>query len=292
MPLVTRAVRPGVLRRHLVAAIILALALGGSVAWAQRIWVGPGGGGGFGRMKPKWARLADFDGTFLYCRGYYESARYEDGGMGWWTDYPGADNNFSVRLAELTRVHVKLDAERQPNFVVVSLSDPLLYRCPMLFMEDVGTAEFTAEEKQNLKQFFLKGGFLWVDDFWGSSAWDWWAREIGGVLPPGEFPIVDIPDTHPIMHALYDVKEIPQVPSINFWYRRGRRQTSERGSDSAQVHFRGIQDAHGRLMVLMSHNTDIADTWEREGENREYFAKFSPAGYAIGVNVVLYAMTH
>ena len=100
--------------------------------------------------------------------------RYEDGGMGWWTDYPGADNNFSVRLAELTRVHVKLDADRQPNFVVVSLSDPLLYRCPILFMEDVGTAAFTAEERQHLRQFFLKGGFLWVDDFWGSSAWDDW----------------------------------------------------------------------------------------------------------------------
>jgi hypothetical protein len=159
-------------------------------------------------------------------------------------------------------------------------------------MEDVGTAEFTHEEAENLHQFFQKGGFLWVDDFWGRAAWDYWVRQLARVLPPGEFPIVDIPVTHPIMHALYDVKEIPQVPSINFWYRRGRHSTSERGADSAEVHFRGIHDAHGRLMVLMSHNTDIADTWEREGENREYFDRFSPAGYAIGVNVVLYAMTH
>jgi hypothetical protein len=59
------------------------------------------------------------------------------------------------------------------------------------------------------------------------------------------------------------------------------------------VHFRGIQDSHGRLMVLASHNTDIADTWEREGnEPHAYFDLFSPRGYAIGVNVVLYAMTH
>lgn len=278
--------------RRLLATAIIALLVSASAAFAQRIWVGPGGVGGFRRTAPKWAKLADFDGTFLYCRGFYESVRYEDGGTGWWTDYPGADNNFSVRLAELTRVHVKLGADRQPNFVVMSLRDPLLYRCPMLFMEDVGTAEFTEEERTNLRQFFLKGGFLWVDDFWGSAAWDYWERQIASVLPAGEFPIFDIPATHPIMHALYDVKEIPQVPSINFWYRRGRRFTSERGADSAQVHFRGIQDAQGRLMVLMSHNTDIADTWEREGENREYFDKFSPAGYAVGVNVVLYAMTH
>jgi hypothetical protein len=68
--------------------------------------------------------------------------------------------------------------------------------------------------------------------------------------------------------------------------------TSERGSDSPHANFRGIADEHGRLMVVMTHNTDIADTWEREGENKEYFQKFSPAGYALGVNIVLYAMTH
>jgi hypothetical protein len=271
--------------------LVIALLAAATAASAQRIWVGPSVGG-FSRMAPKWAKLSDFDGTFLYCRGYYESVRYEDGGTGWWTDYPGADNNFSVRLAELTRVAVKLDASRQPNFVVVSLSDPLLYRCPILFMEDIGTAEFSDEEVQNIRQFFLKGGFLWVDDFWGTSAWTFWVRQLSRIMPPGEFPIFDIPAAHPIMHTLYDVKVVPQVPSINFWYRRGRRQTSERGPDSAEVHFRGIQDAHGRLMVLMSHNTDIADTWEREGENREYFDRFSPAGYAVGVNVILYAMTH
>jgi Domain of unknown function (DUF4159) len=82
------------------------------------------------------------------------------------------------------------------------------------------------------------------------------------------------------------------VPAISFWRRSGGR-TSERGVDSLHVYFKGIQDARSRLMVLMTHNTDIADTWEREGEfPREYFDLFSPRGYAIGVNVVLYVMTH
>ena len=93
------------------------------------------------------------------------------------------------------------------------------------------------------------------------------------------------------MHSLYNVKGIEQVSSIQFWYRNGGN-VSERGYDSAQVDFRGIQDEHGRLMVVMTHNTDIADTWEREGENREYFERFSPDGYAIGVNIILYALTH
>jgi hypothetical protein len=212
-------------------------------------------------------------------------------GQGWRTDYPGADNNFSVRLAELTNVSVQFDASRQPNHVVVSLSDPLLFRCPTLFMEDVGTIQFDPEEVQALRTFLLKGGSLWVDDFWGTNAWLVWAQEIGRVLPPGEFPIFDIPPTHPIMRTLYSVETIPQVPNIGFWRRTGGG-TSERGFDSAEVHFRGIQDQNGRLMVVMTHNTDIADTWEREGENQDYFDTFSPAGYAVGVNVVLYAMTH
>jgi hypothetical protein len=197
-----------------------------------------------------------------------------------------------VRLAELTKVHIKLDADRQPNYVVVALSDPLLFRCPMLFMEDIGTAEFSELEVRNLREFFLKGGVLWVDDYWGTAAWHRWVQQIGRVLPPSEFPIFDIPATHPIMKTLYDVKEVPQVCAIQLWSPRFPNQTSERGADSAEVHFRGIQDAQGRLMVVMSHNTDIADTWEREGESQEYFDLFSPRGYAIGVNVVLYAMTH
>jgi hypothetical protein len=266
-----------------------ALVLAGSLAFAQQIWTG--GSFGRGRITPRWAKLSDFNGTFLYCRGFYGQVRYEQGGMGWWTDYPNADHNFSVRLAELTRVYVK-DWNTQPNFVVVSLDDPLLYRCPILFMEDVGTLRFGDAEVSNLRDFFLKGGFLWVDDFWGSRAWADWADEISRVLPSGEYPIFDIPPTHPIMRSLYEVKEIPQIPSINFWSSQSDHETSERGHDSAEVHFRGIQDSQGRLMVLMSHNTDIADSWEREGESRQYFDLFSPRGYAVGVNVVIYALTH
>jgi hypothetical protein len=275
-------------RRALIAAGVVMVTLAATAVFAQRLWVG-GFRGGWGR--PKLAAQSDFDGSFLYCRGLYRSWYGEPGGSGWNTDYPGADNNFSVRLMELTRVHIQLDANRQPNYVVVPLNDPLLFNCPMLFMEDVGTARFSDEEVLRLREYFLKGGFLWVDDFWGSEAWSNWVEQISRVLPPGQFPIVEIPLTHPIMHTLYDVKEYLQVSSWNFWL-RSNGQTSERGSDSAEVHFRGIQDDKGRLMVMMTHNTDIADTWEREAENPEYFDIFSPRGYAIGVNVVLYAMTH
>ncbi len=257
-----------------------------------RIWVG--GGGGYGRFRrepPKWAERSNFDGGFNYCRGFYTSDRGEQGGMGWWTDYPGADNNFSVRLGELTFVRVRMKPDGQPDNVVVRLDDPLLFRCPILFMEDVGTIRFSDAEAQHLREYLLKGGFLYVDDFWGTEAWEQWTYEIGRVLAPHAYPIFDIPRDHQIMHTLYDVKAIPQVPAINRWYQMNGG-TSERGDDSPHSNFRGIQDEHGRLMVVMTHNTDISDTWEREGENKEYFDRFSPDGYAVGVNIILYAMTH
>lgn len=256
-----------------------------------RIWVGGGGYGRFSREAPKWATRADFDGRFNFCRGYFTSNRPEDGGQGWRTDYPGADNNFSVRLSELSFVKVKMKPDGQPDNVVINLTDPLLYRCPILFMEDVGTARFSDEEVEHLRAYLLKGGFLEVDDFWGTAAWEQWAYEIGRVLPPNQYPIFDIPLDHPIMHTLYDVKEIEQVSSINFWIRSGGS-VSERGSDSPHPNFRGIADDKGRLMVVMAHNTDIPDTWEREGESKEYFDRFSPNGYAVGVNIMIYAMTH
>ncbi|OFV94562.1 MAG: hypothetical protein A3G76_11925 [Acidobacteria bacterium RIFCSPLOWO2_12_FULL_65_11] len=262
--------------RLTVAGLSVALACA-SLAGAQQIWIS-------GRVSERVATIEDFDGQFLYCRGIFNG--------GWRTDYPGADNNFSIRLAELTRIPVKFDPNRQPHHVVVRLDDPVLFHCPMVFMENVESLRgFSEEEATNLRNYLVKGGFLWVDDFWGSNAWANWEDHISSVLPPSEFPIFDLPISHPIMHTVFDVKEFLQVPNINFWYRSGGS-VSERGYDSAEVHYRGIQNSRGHLMVLTTHNTDVSDTWEREGAAEEYFNRFSPRGYAIGVNVVVYALTH
>jgi hypothetical protein len=88
------------------------------------------------------------------------------------------------------------------------------------------------------------------------------------------------------------VAEVPQITNILFWRTVGGSTTSERGSDSAQAHFRVIRNARGRIMVVMTHNTDIADSWEREGEDPGFFQQFSPDGYAFGINVILHATTH
>jgi hypothetical protein len=220
----------------------------------------------------------------------YDSVRRETGGMGWWTDYPSADVNLSIRLGELTKTKISREGG-EPNHLVVRLTDDALFQCPFVILEDAGTASFSEEEVARLRAYFLKGGFMWVDDFWGSPAWDNWVTELRKVLPAGEFPIADLHSDHPVFRTLFEVAELPQIPSIQFWRMSGGA-TSERGTDSPHPEIRAISDLNGRVMVLMTHNTDIADAWEREGEDLDFFYRFSVDGYAVGINVLVYAMTH
>jgi Domain of unknown function (DUF4159) len=265
---------------HVVPLIAVALAAGMSDA-AQR---------GFFRQ-PQVATANDHDGGFHYCRVMYGRNRYGDGG-GWSTDFPDADVNLSVRLSELTKTRVSRDSAGEPRPLVVRLTDAALFQCPFIMMQEVGTIFIDDEEAESLREYLTKGGFLWVDDFWGSRAWDVWESQIIKVLPPGQFRNVDLENDHPIMRMQYQLKNgVPQVPSIGFWRGSGGG-TSERYSDSAQVHARGILDATGRVLVLQTHNTDISDSWEREGEDTRYFYEFSLEGYAVAMNVLLYSMTH
>ena len=231
--------------------------------------------------------------AFTFCRIAYRQVRNEALGQGWRTDYPDADRNLMLRLSQLTRTPIRTSSSGRPEHLIMEFTDDDLYQCPFIFMSDVGTMAMNSEEAEHLRQYLLRGGFLWVDDFWGEYAWDMWVREIGKALPPGEYPIEDIPPGHKIFSALYQVYEVPQIPSIQYWRTSGRgTSTSERGAASAVPHLRGIMDSRGRLMVLMSHNTDIADGWEREGEDEAFFFQFSPKAYALGINIVLYVLTH
>ena len=240
---------------------------------------------------PKFANAESFGHGFNFCRALYTSGRREAGGQGWSTDYPDAELNFSVRLSELTKTRVSKDDYGNPEHLVVRLTEDALYQCPYLHMEDVGTASLKDEEVVALRSFLLKGGFVWVDDYWGSFAWTNWLSQLARVLPPVEYPVREVPLSHPIFKTMFEVKAIPQIPSIQFWRQSGGG-ISERGADSATPRMSGVSDRHGNLMVLMTHNTDISDAWEREGEDPRFFYNFSPDGYAIGINVILYAMTH
>lgn len=233
--------------------------------------------------------LPDYDGGFRFCRVWFRNGMTGDGD-GWFVDYPRADENLSIRLMELTKAPVTQDGEGNPYPVIVRLTDPSVFRCPFLMMSEPGGSLLSDAEAANLRAYLLKGGFLWVDDFWGTRAWRNWENQLGKALSPAEYPIVDLTVDHTMFRMLFPVNTLPQIPNVGLW--RNERRTSERGADSDELHVRGIHDRHGRVMVLMTHNTDFGDAYERESDDPSYFHTFSVNGYAIGIDVLLYAMTH
>ena len=230
------------------------------------------------------ATPGSFDGSWHLCRLAYD-------GRGWATDYPDADYNFSTRLSELTKTPVSKKHDGEANPLIVRPSDDALFHCPWVMLWQAESLYFSEQDAARMRQYLLKGGFLWSDDSWGTYAWENFEAEMSKVLPPSQYRFVDIPPSHGMFRILFEVAKVPQIPGISFWYGSGGR-TSEQGADSAEVHVRGIFDDRGRLMVLSTHNTDIADGWEREGVDPKFFYLFSVPSYAVGIDFLLYAMTH
>jgi hypothetical protein len=108
------------------------------------------------------------------CHMLYTSVRRESNGSGWRTDYPWAQRNLLIRLSELTKTRVSWLTPRSPHVWLVRLTDAALFDCPYLMASDVGTIGLTNDEADRLRQYLAKGGFLWVDDFWGEAAWEQW----------------------------------------------------------------------------------------------------------------------
>jgi len=281
-----RRVRNSPAARRVVAGLAIAVIVAcASTALAQRRR-----GFGYGYAPLRMATAESFDGGFNFCRIMFGQSPDGDG-ANWSVDYPRADINLSIRLSELTRTRISRDPSGEPNHVLLRLTEDLLFQCPFIMMTEVGAAYVSPPEAERLREYLLKGGFLWADDFWGPWAWDIWAREIGKALPPSEYPIVDVPLTHPIFHQQFEVKRVIQIPSIGAW--RGMDGgTSERGEESAEPHARAIYDKHGRMMVFITHNTDFGDAFEQEAADPQYFYTFSVEGYQLGINVLLYALTH
>jgi len=266
------------------AALIVVMA---SAGLAQRARGGRGGGIYSGRPA-RYATMDDFKGGFQFCRAVFPPGRGD--GAGWNVDWPRADINLSIRLAELTRTPVTMDEANEPETLLVNFKSPELFHCPFVMITEPGGAYLDEVDAKNLREYLLKGGFLWADDFWGNYAWDFWEAMLRKALPSGTYPIVEVPRNHQIFQQVLNATDVPQIPGIGYWDRRDR--TSERGAETATPHFRSINDSRGRIMVLMTFNTDFGDSYERETEDPLYFQKFSVPGYAFGINTIIYSLTH
>jgi hypothetical protein len=283
-------------RARILLAFVVVLCIGG-VLFAQRY-------GGRRRRAPE---MGDRNGvpswdvdphfkkdvfTFVRIR-YTSGARYYGGGYGyrgggdWTTDAPDSDLNFSYRLQQLTSLKV------DPNGKVLELTDDELFDYPFIYIVEPGHLTFSEEERACLRRYLLNGGFLMVDDFWGEAEGQNFYDEIGQVFPEPQYQPVPLTIEHPIFHCVYDLKEMPQIPAIGIaQMNRGTGITWER-EDAKQVDYRAIYDDKGRMMVMVCHNTDLGDGWEREGEDEWYFHEFSEKkAYPLGINIIYWAMTH
>jgi hypothetical protein len=218
-------------------------------------------------------------GMFSRPLRYGGGSDWREGGTSWSQDYPRADRHFSQALRRLTRLHVR--SVEQP----VNLDDgDDVYNWPWLAAGEMGDWLLTDSQAKTLREYLLRGGFLMLDDFWGTEEWERFDESMRRVFPDRQ--IVEIEDKDPIFHTVYDLDERYQIPGE--WALR--RHTMYR-ADGFVPRWRGIYDDRGRLMVAMSFNSDIGDSWEW-ADDPFYPEKYSALGIRIGVNDVIYSLTH
>jgi hypothetical protein len=190
-----------------------------------------------------------------------------------------------VRLSELTKTKISRWDDGSPGFANVTVMDPDLFQCPYLRMQNAANYDFTPAEAVRMHDYLLKGGFLWIDDNWDPD-FNYIRPNLMRILPGAQ--IVDLPVTHPMFSVLYQINPLPQIPSLGSGQRS--RQASEIGPST--VHYYGLFGDPDRLIVRVSINSDVSDSWEREGDNPDYFHTFGSKGYSMGVNVAVWVMTH
>jgi hypothetical protein len=224
----------------------------------------------------------DFDvpAEWVFARFMYRAVLTPYGRGGNWTiDYPRSDRHLSAALRRLTRI----DARSVEQPVAAEDADDI-YNWPWLYGVEVGHWDLTDLEAAKLRDYLDRGGFFMCDDFHGTWEWETFAASMKKVFP--DRTIVDIPDSDPIFHTVYDLDVRYQVPGEQFIY-TGR--SFEK--DGYQARWRGIYDEHGRLVVAICHNMDLGDSWEH-ADNPLYPEQYSALGFRIGINYVVYSMTH
>lgn len=250
----------------------------------------PFGGGGARRRAPEpqepralgRAGASESGGEFTFTRMIYRSP-YSYGrrwGGAWATDFPEADDHFSVGIREWAGTN--LNVSGQPRQFEVM--DEGLFDFPLVYIVEPGYMELSDEEAARLREYVARGGFMFFDDFWGEAEWQNVKEQMKKVFPdlePKELPL-----THPVFHSYLDIEEVVQVPNI---YNAQRGVTSEKGG--VTPFYMGIEDKQGRLVAFFARNSDLGDAWEWINDGR-YPVKYGLAAYKVGINVVIYAMSH
>jgi hypothetical protein len=199
----------------------------------------------------------------------------------WATDFPEADYHFIAGIRFWSGATLRIS----PTPVQMRIMDDKLFQYPLIYFVEPGYMEMSQEEAERLREYTRRGGFLFLDDFWGDYEWDVVRRQLREVFP--KLPVEDLPLTHAVFHNYFDIDEVVQVPGIGSWLRRGV--THEKGG--IIPHYMGVHDESGRLVAFVARNCDLGDAWEWINDP-SYPLKYGLAAYRLGINVVTYAMTH
>lgn len=218
---------------------------------------------------------------YAFARLRYQSVGAYRGyrGYSWGTDSNKAERQFVQGVRRLTRIHTRSVEQ------IIDVDSDDMYNWPWLYAVEVGHWELNQSQARRLRDYLDRGGFLMVDDFHGTYEWQVFVASLQRIFP--DRPIVDLDENNPIFHVLYDLHERIQVPGRQ-WIRSGR--TYER-RDGIEARWRAVYDDKGRVQVAICHNMDLGDAWEW-ADDPQYPEPFASMAYRIGINYLMYAMTH
>jgi hypothetical protein len=216
---------------------------------------------------------------WVFARFMYRAVPFRRSTLNWTVDYPRSDRHLSAAVRRLTLIQAR--SAEQP---VAAEDNDDIYNYPWLYGVEVGHWDLTDFEAAKLRDYLERGGFFMCDDFHGTWEWETFAASMKKVFPDRQ--IVDIPNSDPIFHTVYDLDDRYQVPGEQVLYTRRPYE-----KDGYEARWRGIYDDKGRLMVAICHNMDLGDSWEH-ADNPAYPEQYSALGFRIGVNYIVYSMTH
>jgi hypothetical protein len=222
-------------------------------------------------------------GEFTFARVVYDSPHSPYNvsfGGAWRVDFPEADENFITGLREWVGTNLRVSARP----VQLRVTDERLFDYPLAYIVEPGHMELSDQEAASLREYLLRGGFLFLDDFHGEAEWQRAHEQLKKVLP--EYEVKDLPPTHAIFHSYFDLDGIVQVPGVAALV---QGVTYEKGG--VTPHYMGVEDGNGRLMIFLTRNCDLGDAWEWINDPR-YPMRYGVVAYRVGINVVIYAMSH
>lgn len=221
-------------------------------------------------------------GEFVFVRLQYDSRFGSRGGFGgfdsWATDFPASDKNFLRGVSRLTNIQV----EREP--LVLRLDDERIFNYPFIYTLEMGRGGFFLSEleMENLREYLLRGGFLFIDDFWGTRQWETFYETFSLIFPDRE--LVTLSSDHEIYHCFYDVDGAQMIPRV-------RNPDNLPEEDVPNAFNYAMFDDDGRMMILINWNSDIGDGWEHT-YHPEYPTRYANLAYQLGINYLIYSLTH